>query len=110
MTAPAIGSAQRHAEAEPVHAPAQEHDHQHHRGGQHPALAHCHNVPPVVPGGVGQDLHLRSDPFHPWGADEDGVDRRGAEDGHREVRLERVELAAEGVSPHGCVQEPEALH
>ena len=51
-----------------------------------------------------QRLDPRPDLLDERGADEHRVHRRFAEDGHIEVRLERVELAAERVPPNDDVE------
>lgn len=97
-------------------------------GGQQPAGTHCDNssrprqldrVGRVLRLGrlnLGQDFNVRTHPFHPRPADEDGVHRwnpglRGAEVQALEIEVgfEGVALAAEGVAPDGHVQAAEGL-
>ena len=54
-------------------------------------------------------LRGRPDRLDDRRADERGVHRRPVEQGDVEVRLERVELVAEGVAPHGHVEAAEGL-
>ena len=54
---------------------------------------------------AGEDVHPGTDVLDDRGPDEDRMDRPLAEDGHVEIGLERVELAAEGVPLHHDVQE-----
>ena len=64
------------------------------RDGDYVALANGHDALVREPG---QNLDAGAQALDYRSADEDGVDRSIAQDRHRQVRLERVELSAEGV-------------
>ena len=68
------------------------------RRGQHRALPHRDRV--IC--GSGQHLHIRTDPLHPRGADEDRV-HRIVEPVERNITFERIDLAPKSVAPHGDI-------
>ena len=74
------------------------------RRGDHVALAD-RDDPAVIESG--EDVDVGPDALDDRRADEDGVDRRVAQDGHRSVGLEGVQLAPEGVALDGHVEERE---
>ena len=65
------------------------------RDGDDIALPHRHD--PLI-GQSSQNLYTGSHALDYGGSDEDRVDRPVAQDRHRQIGLERVELAAEGVA------------
>ena len=73
--------------------------------GEHAALADRHRV--ALPGR--QHLHPVAGPLHPGRPDEDRAQRLLPRPGHLEVRLEALQLPAEGVAPRGHVDEAEVL-
>ncbi len=70
--------------------------------GQHVALPDRHDA---SVGQAGQDVDVRPDALDGGRPDEHGVHRLVAQDGHHEVRLEAVQLAAEGVALDGHVEQ-----
>src|SRR5260221_8152791 len=52
-----------------------------------------------------EDLDVGTDRFDERRADEDRMERLGAEGGHVEIRLERIELPAEGITANADVHE-----
>jgi len=75
------------------------------RGRKQAALPHRND--PTGGGTCGhrtEHLGALADVLDPWRADEHGMHRLPADPGDREVGLERVDLAAEGVAPHRDVQ------
>src|SRR6266508_370497 len=76
--------------------------------GEHVALTYRDDptvgLPAVDPG---QHLHRPADRLHPRGPDEHRVHRAVVDAGDREIGLERVDLTAERVAPHGHVDAAE---
>jgi len=68
------------------------------RRGQHRPLPHRNRVI----GGSGQHLHIRTDPLHPRGADEDRM-HRTVEPVERNIAFERIDLSPKRVAPHGDI-------
>jgi len=73
--------------------------------GQDRALAHRHRVALVA----GQHLHPVPVPLDPGSADEDRAQRLVADSLDRQVDLEALQLATEGVAPSAGVEKAEVL-
>ena len=73
--------------------------------GEHAFAADGHRMPVVG----GEHLDTRPVPTHPGSADEDRAQRLVADALDREVGLEALQLAAEGVAARGGVEEAEVL-